>query len=233
MRRHIDSFILAGLTVATTVLASILLHHGDTTPVEAFAFVTGALCVWLTVKESAWNFPISLINVVAFFVVFLRARLFADMSLQVVFFILTLVGWYLWLFGGTRRTALKVSRCKPVGILISLAATALITAAWWPVLKMVDDSAPFFDALTTAISLTAQWLLNSKRLENWHYWILADLLYVPLYLYKGLYLTSLLYGVFLVMATMGLIEWLATWRKQRAAAAAPAILPAPLAGAAA
>jgi nicotinamide mononucleotide transporter len=130
MYKHTDSLILAALTLSTTVLALILLHHGDTTGVEAFAFVTGAICVWLTVKESVWNFPISLLNVIAFFVVFLRAHLFADMSLQVVFFILTIIGWYLWIFGGQRRTALHVSRCTPRGILLSIIATISLTAAW-------------------------------------------------------------------------------------------------------
>ena len=68
----------------------------------------------------------------------------------------------------------------------------------------IDDALP---ALTTALSLCAQWLLNRKYLENWYYWIIVDIFYVPMYAYKNLYLTALLYIVFLVMATMGLLEW--------------------------
>ncbi len=215
MRLHPNTVILAILTLATTGLAWFLLKHGKTTPVEAFAFVTGALCVWLTVKESAWNFPFSLLSPAAFFIVFFRAHLFADMSLQVVFFLLTLVGWYLWLFGGQRHTALRVSRCTPMGILLAGLSTIALTAAWWGLLELINGSATFFDALLTALSLTAQWLLNSKRLENWHFWILADIVSIPLYIYKGLYLTALLYGIFLIMATMGYFAWRATWRRQQ------------------
>src|SRR5437868_3149656 len=71
---------------------------------EAISFATGAICVWLTVKESVWNFPISLANVATFFIVFGRAHLFADQGLQVVYFVLTIIGWYMWLYGGERHT---------------------------------------------------------------------------------------------------------------------------------
>ena len=91
----------------------------------------------------------------------------------------------------------------------------------WQLLHYAGGSSSFFDALTTSISLGAQWLLNRKRLENWILWIIADVIYVPLYLYKALYLTSILYAVFLAMAAMGLLQWLATWRKQLAASPQP------------
>ena len=89
-----------------------------------------------------------------------------------------------------------------------------MTLLFWSTLRYIGGSASFWDALTTAICLGAQWLLNRKRLENWIFWIVADCIYVPLYLYKQLYLTSLLYAVFLVMAGIGLAQWRATWRRQ-------------------
>ena len=82
--------LLVGVTAAVAGLAYAL---GRASPLEAVGFVTGALCVWLTVRESAWNFPVSLLNVVTLSVVFYRVRLFADAGLQVVYFVLTLVGW--------------------------------------------------------------------------------------------------------------------------------------------
>ena len=80
-------------------------------------------------------------------------------------------------------------------------------------------SASFFDALTTSISLCAQWMLNRKYVESWYAWIAADLIYIPLYAYKELYLTAGLYAVFLVMATMGLFHWRGSWRALPVAAA--------------
>jgi len=209
-----DAWVLSLLTAVTLVVSGSAVYLQRATWLEAFSFVTGALCVWLTVKESVWNFPISLANVIAFGIVFAKARLFADAGLQAVYFVLTLQGWYLWLWGGEGRTALHISRTPRREMIVVALAGALMTAGLTMYLRHVADAMPFWDAFTTAISLCAQWLLNRKYLENWHYWIAVDVLYVPMYAYKDLYLTSLLYAVFLAMATMGLLEWQRRWRGQ-------------------
>lgn len=180
---------------------------GRASPLEAVSFVTGAACVWLTVRANVWNFPIGLLNTATFSVVFFDARLYGDAALQVVYFALGLMGWYLWLYGGERRTPLRVvhatSREKwGVGVVIVVSTLVL-----WRTLRYLGGSASFWDAWTTSVSLGAQWLLNRKRLETWHLWILADAVYVPLYVSRGLNLTALLYAVFLIMATMGLSHW--------------------------
>lgn len=135
MRNSFDNWLLAALTAGTAGLAAVMWHLGAATWLEAASFVTGALCVWLTVKESAWNFPISLINVTTFSFVFFEARLFADATLQVVYFVLTLVGWYFWLFGGENRTALRVargSRAELAGVLFTVIA---MTVLFWQTLR--------------------------------------------------------------------------------------------------
>jgi len=207
-----ETALLAALTAAITVMAVAGVFLGVSRPLEGVSVVTGAVCVWLTVRENVWNFPVSLANVATFCVVFFAARLFADAGLQVVYFILTVAGWYLWLYGGEQRTALRVSRVGSREAAWVAGAGAALTLALWLTLRHVGGSASFFDALTTSISLCAQWLLNRKYVENWYAWIAADLVYVPLYTYKGLYLTAGLYAVFLVMATLGLLRWRATWR---------------------
>ena len=209
------------LTLATSILAFTLWSLGTASAIESVAFVSGAVCVWLTVRESIWNFPVSLLNVATFAVVFFRVRLFADAGLQVVYFILTLIGWYLWLYGGRDRTALRISRVPRTELLLITVAGALLTLALWQLLQRVGGSASFFDALTTSLSLCAQWLLNKKRLENWLFWITADLVYIPLYAYKQLYLTSALYAVFLCMCLIGIRQWHSTWRAQSHAEAVP------------
>lgn len=211
-----DALILAGLVTITTIASAWMAATARATWLEAFSFVTGAVCVWLTVKENVWNFPISLVNVVAFGIVFTKAQLYADAGLQAVYFLLTVIGWYLWLYGGEGRTELHIGRAPWRELVIVSLAGVLLTAGLTIYLGRVGDAMPFCDAFTTAISLCAQWFLNRKYLENWHFWIFVDVLYVPMYLYKELYLTSFLYLVFLVMATMGLIEWLRRWRVQTA-----------------
>lgn len=183
---------------------------------EAASFVTGAACVWLTVRENVWNFPIGLVNSAIFAVVFLRARLFADAGLQVVYLILGALGWYLWLHGGRDGGRLRVARAgrgelAGVGVAVAVLAGLL----WWG-LRDVGGPASFWDALTTSISLGSQWLLNRKRLESWLGWIAVDILYVPLYVAKSLYLTAILYAVFLGLAVIGWRQWRENWRAQQA-----------------
>ncbi len=206
--------ILAGLVGVTTIASAWMAATGRASWLEAFSFVTGAVCVWLTVKENVWNFPISLVNVAAFGIVFTRAQLYADAGLQAVYFVLTIIGWYLWLYGGEGRTELHIGRAPWRELAIVSVIGVLLTIALTVYLRRVNDAMPFWDAFTTVVSLCAQWFLNRKYLENWHFWIFVDVIYIPMYAYKGLYLTSFLYLVFLVMATIGLVEWLRRWRSQ-------------------
>lgn len=214
--------LLATLTAAVTALAIAGVRLGVSTPLEAAGVVTGAVCVWLTVRESVWNFPISLANVSLFCVLFSGARLYADAGLQVVYFVLALIGWRLWLHGGERGTPLRISRVTPGHARTLIVTGVTLTLVLWITLRYAGGSASFFDALTTSISLCAQWLLNRKHVESWYAWIAADLIYVPLYAYKELYLTAGLYAVFLVMAIMGLLQWRAAWRAQGGGLAHPA-----------
>jgi nicotinamide mononucleotide transporter len=179
---------------------------------EALGFVTGAACVYLTVVENVWNFPVGIANSLFFLVLFAGARLYGDAGLQVIYIALGFQGWYLWLHGGENRTALRVSRATPrllfaVG-LCTAAGTALMTLLF----VRTHDSAPLLDALTTVLSLAAQYLLNRKALENWLLWMAADVIYVYLYASRELYLTAVLYFVFLCMCVAGLRVWLRSSR---------------------
>ena len=200
--------------ISIVLVVGALSHRLEFDITEVLGFVSGALCVWLTVKENVWNFPISIANNIFFIVLFLQARLFADTGLQVVYIVLEILGWYWWLRGGHNRTALVVGRTTALtagfltvlGIACTVAMTVFLTS--------IADSAPFWDALTTVLSLIAQYMLTRKLLENWYVWMTADVIYVALYIYKGLYLTTVLYGVFFVMCIAGILHWR---RSERAA----------------
>lgn len=180
---------------------------------EAWGFVTGGICVWLVVREHLWNWPIGLANNVFFFVIFLESRLFADMGLQVIYFGLGVYGWWNWLFGGVRHSALKISHTTRTEWLVLAASIPIGTWGFREILLAVNGSAPFLDSLTTVLSLAAQYLLCRKRFENWFFWIAADLIYIPLYVSRHLPLTAMLYAVFLVMCLIGLREWSRGLRK--------------------
>jgi nicotinamide mononucleotide transporter len=203
--------VAAVLIGAIVLLAAGMGLAGKASWLETASFVTGATCVWLTVRENVWNFPIGLVNVATFCVVFLRARLYADAGLQIVYMVLCAWGWYLWLRRGRDGTRLHVTRAgrgERQGLLVYVIACTLLL---WIVLRQVGGSASFWDALTTSISLGSQWLLNRKRLESWIGWILVDAIYVPLYVSRSLYLTAVLYAIFLGLAILGLRRWRENW----------------------
>ncbi len=202
-----------GAVVSVALVVAALGGQSEFTLTEVLGFISGALCVWLTVKQSAWNFPVSIANNIFFIILFLQARLFADTSLQGVYIVLELLGWYWWLRGGTNRSALAVQRTSAMTGMVLAALTLAGTAGLTIFLGSVNDSAPFWDALTTVLSLVAQYMLTRKILENWFVWMVADVIYVGLYISKGLYLTAVLYALFFAMCIAGTVAWRAAYRK--------------------
>ncbi|MFF7965123.1 nicotinamide riboside transporter PnuC [Streptomyces sp. NPDC007903] len=188
---------------------------------ELLGFATGAVCVWLCVRASVWNFPVGIANNLFFLVLFWSARLYADASLQVVYLVLAAYGWLIWLRGGERRSRRRMGHASRSSLYVLLALLVPVTWGLTVLLTRAHDSAPFWDALTTALSLAAQWLLNAKQIENWYFWIAADLVYIPLYFTKGLDLTGIVYVLFLAMCLVG---W-RSWRRELAAARPPAAAP--------
>src|SRR5205814_1594941 len=138
----------------------------------------GAVGVWLTVKENIWNWPVGLANNAFFVVLFFGARLYADMGLQVVYIALGILGWSWWLHGGARRERLAVSTTPRTTWVVLGVLVALCTWGLTLFLRRIGDSAPLWDALTTTLSLAAQYLLTRKLLENWWVWIAADVIYI-------------------------------------------------------
>jgi nicotinamide mononucleotide transporter len=204
-----------GLVASAVLVIGSLSHKLPMDPTEVLGFVTGGWAVWLTVKQNIWNWPIGIANSAFYLIVFFQTRLYADMSLQGVYVVLGFLGWYWWLRGGQNRTELNVSRTRP--LLAAALGVILLSGTWAMTLFLVrvDDSAPFLDALTTVLSLIAQFMLTRKLFENWFVWISADVIYIGLYIYKDLYLTSILYAIFLAMCIVGAVQWRRSLRSPR------------------
>lgn len=184
---------------------------------EILGFVTGAASVVLAVRESAWNWPVGIANNVFFFVLFWHAKLYADATLQVAYVIISIFGWWNWMRGGEQHARLSVTEIRARAAWRVLVITAISTAIMTKVLsRFTDSTVPFWDGLTTALSLAAQYMLSRKLLESWWVWMSADLVYIALYCDKGLYLTGVLYAAFFVMCIAGY----SGWRKSLLAAAA-------------
>jgi nicotinamide mononucleotide transporter len=191
--------------------------------VEVLGFVSGALCVWLVARQNVWNWPIGIANNVMFLILFWTAGIYADAGLQVVYMGLALYGWWAWLRGGVEHTALTVTRTTRDQWLVLGALGVLGTAGLTVLLDTATDSTvPLPDAVTTVLSLLATWGQARKKLESWWLWITADVIYIPLYAYKDLWLTAALYVGFLALCVLGLRNWRASYTTTLAAAGSPA-----------
>jgi nicotinamide mononucleotide transporter len=207
-----------GMPASLVLIGGSVMHRLPLDVTEVLGFVTGAWCVWLTVKQNIWNWPIGIANDAFFLVLFLRAHLFADAGLQVIYIVLGVLGWYWWLHGGAGKTELPVSRTGARTAIVLAVVLAISTAGLTIGLVRVNDAAPFWDALTTVLSLVAQYMLSRKLIENWLVWMTADVIYVALYVYKHLYLTAGLYAIFFAMCVAGFLHWRASLRAQYEAA---------------
>ncbi len=177
-------------------------------PLEVTAVTFGILSVWLSTRQHIASWPTALVNVSLFFVIFARSRLYADMGLQVIYFGLSVYGWYEWKFGGAGRTELPVSRATRRDAMVLLPLGIGGTALLGTLLARYTNAAlPFVDSATTVTSLLAQWMMTRKRLENWLVWIAVDVVYVAMFLSRGLELTAINYAVYLGLATLGYIHW--------------------------
>lgn len=176
--------------------------------IQVIGTIFGLLCVWLTARESIWNFPAGIVNIVLFGVMFMEARLYAEIITYSVFFVMNVVGWWAWLRAGPDRTPLTVRRLSRGGRLAAVGAVGVVGPALGAAFAHWTDAAlPYLDSTITAASVVAQALLTYKVLENWLFWIFVDVLGIGVYWARGLYLTSGLYAVFLVLSVLGWRNW--------------------------
>ena len=184
-----------------------------TTLFELLAFVLSVTTVALNIRQNHWAWLFAIVSSAAYGVVFFNSRLYGDAGLQLVFIVVSVWGWYSWLHGrgasatGERRM-LAVSTLDARGWLLAGVGWALgyLVLSWF-LRTYTNTDVPHTDAFLTAGSLVGQVLLSRKKLENWHAWIIVDVLYVGLYVYKGLLLTGVLYALFVAMAVAGLVAW--------------------------
>lgn len=184
-----------------------------TTPLELISFVLAVLTVALNIRQNHWAWLFSILSSLLYGFVFANSRLYGDAGLQGVFVAVSVWGWYQWLRGGTQHQPLQATRLQRSGWWwCGLAWLAGFLALSLFLRRFTDTDVPHMDGFLTAGSLVGQFLLSRKKLENWLVWIMVDLLYVGLYLYKHLMLTALLYALFVLLAVAG---WRA-WRAQQA-----------------
>lgn len=194
--------------------------------IEVIGFVTGALCVYGVARQKAWNWPLGIINNIAFMILFFGAGLYGETVLQIVFASVAVYGWHNWV-RGAKDTEVKgdlpIRDATRNEILLGVGAVAAATAGIAMILTHGTDSeVPWPDAFVLAASLLATYGQAKKIFQHWYVWIAIDLVSIPLYFSRGLNLTAILYIGFTALCVYGLIDWKRTRREAAAANAASA-----------
>ncbi len=177
-------------------------------PLEWLASALGLANIIFIVRRSVWNYPFALAMVTLYGFIFWDAKLYSDAGLQVFFFVVNLYGWRAWSRNAVQQGEIVVDRLGTVGRIGWMFGSIAAIAAWGSFMAArTDASYPYWDASVAMLSVTAQILMTRRYVENWHWWIVVNLISIPLYWSKGLYATMVLYCVFLVLAIIGLMEW--------------------------
>lgn len=185
------------------------------TPLEISANIFILISVYLANRNSIHTWWTGIIATVLFGFLFYEVKLYADVTLQIFFTLTSIYGWRKWLRGGIERQALPIGRVKISMLLIFTAVAVLLTLGYGFLLfKLTDASYPFVDSIVLVFSILAQFLLMERKLENWIFWILVDLIAVPLFAGKELYLTAVIYFAFLINAIWGLAHWIKIYRME-------------------
>jgi nicotinamide mononucleotide transporter len=176
--------------------------------IEIAAALLGVINVLLVVRRSVWNFPFGIAMVSLYFFVFWDAKLYSDALLQVFFLLIQLYGWWAWINADRLDDGVAVSWLGRNDRLRWLAGTALATVIWGiGMARYTDAAAPMTDATVAGLSVSAQILQSLRKVESWVLWVTVDVLAIGLFSWRGLGVTATLYGLFLVLATIGLFEW--------------------------
>ena len=176
---------------------------------EIIAVVFGLLSVWYSKNNNILVFPTGMISTAIFIYLLYKWVLLGDMMINAYYFLMSIYGWFIW----TRKennTITPISRVtnneKKIGIIIFLSSLIFVYLIyvyfdkWGTITSYVDN-------ITTAIFFVGMWLMAKRKIENWIFWIIADIISIPLYFYKGLTFTSLQYLIFTFIAIAGYYSW--------------------------
>ncbi|MTI23300.1 nicotinamide riboside transporter PnuC [Fulvivirga sp. RKSG066] len=200
------------------ILEGILSYTSQIDPLELAGLIFGLLAVYFLIKENIWTWPLGIAYVLVSFVIFWEQKLYADFWLHVFFLIMNIYGWWFWLKGNESKkdkeppiTNISLQRL----VVLLLISAAGIYGLGTYLSTSTDASLPYWDSTTTILSLTGMWLSARKKIENWYFWFVVDVLATGIYFYKGIYFYALLYMIYIVLAIIGFLEWKKFMLKQK------------------
>ena len=189
-------------------MPEITVFSQPTSIIEILGIITGLLGVWLTIRKNIWCFPVGIVNVTTYALMFSSEgiRLYADAILQCIYLLLLIYGWIQWKKNRKTFDTFNYPAQLFTTKLIYISFLAYFLLSLF-LQEFTNASLPWLDSALTILSFVAQWMIARKLIANWIIWIIVDAVYVPLYFYKGLPLTSILYFIFLLLAVKGYMDW--------------------------
>ena len=184
---------------------------------EIIAVVFGFLSVWFSKQNKIWVFPSGMISTSIFVYLLLKWGLLGDMMINGYYFIMSVYGWYVWTrkIDDTQVTPISKINFKEKKISVAIFfATLLFVFIVYKTFDKWSDWVAYADTITTAIFFVGMWLMAKRKIENWIFWIIGDVISVPLYLYKGFTFTSFQYLGFTFIAIFGYLAWKKNLNKQ-------------------
>jgi nicotinamide mononucleotide transporter len=177
--------------------------------IEIFGAVTGIIYVFLEIRQNPLLWPVGFVTSAVYVWVFFMGKLYADMSLQGYYLVISVIGWYWWVRGSGRRAeGLAVTRLKiRTGLILSAVFVTLFVGIWLILSRLTDSPVPGWDSFITSLSIVATWMLARKIYEHWYLWIAVNTASILLFISRGLYPTMALYIVYLIMSFAGLKAW--------------------------
>ena len=180
------------------------------TTLEIIAVIFGFLSVWFSKQNKIWVFPTGMISTSIFVYLLLKWELLGDMMINGYYFMMSVYGWYIWTRKIDSEQVTPISKTSKREQLIGGAifmASILAVYLVYQIFEMWTSWVAYVDTLTTALFFVGMWLMAKRKIENWIFWIIADIISVPLYFYKGFTFTSLQYLGFTILAIFGFLAW--------------------------
>jgi nicotinamide mononucleotide transporter len=203
--------------------------------IEIFGAVTGIIYVFLEIRQNIWLWPVGIVTSAVYIWIFFTSKIYADMSLQGYYLIISCLGWYWWARGeghgaeskerraqeaghkeerekgrngAGEKNQLLVTRLKfKTGVVLLIVFIFLYLIMWFVLTRLTDSPVPVRDSFITSLSIIATWMLARKIYEHWFLWIVVNFVSAILFLTRGLYPTVILYAVYGIMSFAGLSAW--------------------------
>lgn len=199
--------------------------------VEVFGAVTGIIYVFLEIRQNLWLWPVGILTSAAYIWIFFSGKLYADMSLQAYYLVISILGWIWWIKGGRQKAEgerqtrelpsmegqglglqtkerLQVSRLKfKTGIVLGVVFVLLYITMWLILDRLTDSPVPEVDSFITSLSIIATWMLARKIYEHWYLWLIVNTAASILFFTRHLYPTLILYIIYGIMSYAGLKSW--------------------------